>query len=429
MIKKYHLETLALHGGENLSPETGARGIPIYRTSAYRFKSVSHAADLFNLKQKGNIYSRLMNPTQGLLEERMALLEEGLGALALSSGTSAIFYALINLCQAGDEIISIKNLYGGTWTMFKEILPRFGIKVKFVDHDKVEKIKDMITSKSKAIFAETISNPTLDFIDLEKISDLAKKYHLPFIVDSTFTTPALLKPIKHGANIVIHSLTKWLGGNGAALGGIVIDAGNFDWTDKKFKLFNEPEKSYHGLKFSSDLGELSPLAYILRMRLVPLRNLGACLSPDNAWIFLQGLETLSLRMAKHSENAWQVANFLEENKKVRWVRYPGLKKDPSFPLASLYLKQGFGGVVTFGLKGGYEAAVKLINKIKLFSHVANVGDSKSLILHPASTSHAQLSARDKKRSGITLDLIRLSLGIENISDLLEALQTGLKKIF
>jgi len=428
MNKNYRIETLALHGGNNPDLDNNSRAVPIYRTSSFIFKSTTQATNLFSLKEKGNIYSRLTNPTQKLLEERMALLEKGAGALALSSGTSAIFYSIINLCQAGDEIVSVNNLYGGTWTMFKNILPQFKIKVNLVDSKKIDQISKAITNKTKAIYAETIGNPLLDLVDLDKLAKIAQKHHLPLIVDSTFTTPALFRPIEHGANIVLHSLTKWLGGHGTGLGGIVIDAGNFDWTDQKFALFNKPEASYHGLKFAHDLGELNHLAYLLRMRLIPLRNLGACISPDNAWLFLQGIETLALRMERHSSNALKVANFLKKHKKVSWVKYPGLKNDPSYPLASKYLKNGFGGMIAFGLKGGYETAVNLIDNLNLFSHLANVGDVKSLILHPASTSHAQLSEDDKKQTGLTSDLIRLSIGIENIEDILDALEKGLKKI-
>jgi O-acetylhomoserine (thiol)-lyase len=368
-----------------------------------------------------------MNPTQDVLEKRVAALEGGVAALALASGTSAIYYSIINICQAGDEIVSANNLYGGTYTMFDNILPKFGIRTRFVDHHKPEEFEQAINEKTKAIYIETIGNPVLGFTDIKAISKIAKKHKLPLIVDSTFTTPCLLRPIEHGADIVIHSLTKWLGGHGAGIGGIVVDAGKFNWKDKKFPLFNEPDESYHGIRYARDLGPLSPLAFILRMRLVPLRNLGACISPDNAWIFLQGIETLPLRMERHCENALAVAKHLKDHKNVSWVRYPGLSGDPSNAVAKKYLKNGFGGMVVFGIKGGYKAAVKFIDTIRLFSHLANVGDAKSLVLHPASTSHSQLNAQQQKASGLTPELIRLSIGIEHKDDIIAALNEALKK--
>ncbi len=425
--KKLKLETLVLHAGAEPDPVTNSRAVPVHRTSSYVFNNTEHAANLFSLKELGNIYTRLMNPTHDILEKRMAAMEGGAGALAVSSGTSAIFYSIINVCQAGDEVVSMNNLYGGTYTMFNNILPQFNIKVNFVPHDNIEEIEKAINDKTRVLYAETIGNPVLGVTDIERLSEIAKKYHIPFVVDSTFTTPALLKPIDYGADIVVHSLTKWLGGHGTGIGGIVIDSGKFDWSDKKFDLYNIPEESYFGIKFGHDLGDLQSLAYILRMRLVPLRNLGACISPDNAWMFLQGIETLPLRMERHSENSLAVAKFLKSHKYVSWVRYPGLEEDPSYPVASKYLKKGFGGVVVFGIKGGYDAGVKLINNIELFSHLANVGDSKSLILHPSSTSHSQLSEEDQAAGGLTPDLIRLSVGIEHIDDILEALDKGLER--
>ncbi len=425
---QYRKETLLLHGGSEPDPATKSRAVPVYRTSSYVFDNTEHAANLFSLKELGNIYTRLMNPTHDVLEQRMALLEGGVGALALSSGTSAIFYSIINICSAGDEVVAMNNLYGGTYTMFNNILPQFNIKVRFVNHDRPEELESAINGKTRAIFAESIGNPLLGVPDFEKISAIAKKNSLPFIVDSTFATPALLNPIEHGADIVVHSLTKWLGGHGTGIGGIVVDSGKFNWKDDRFPLYNEPDESYGGLRFAHDLGELSPLAFILRMRLVPLRNLGACISPDNAWIFLQGIETLTLRMERHCENADAVARFLKKHNKVKWVRYPGLEDDPAHEVASKYFKKGYGGMVVFGIEGGYDAGVKLINSIELFSHLANVGDSKSLILHPSSTSHSQLSEEDQSSSGLTPELIRLSVGIEHIDDILEALDKGLKSV-
>ncbi len=428
MSIEYKIETKVLHTGYEPESTTLSQAVPVYRTSSYVFKNTDHAANLFALKELGNIYTRLGNPTQEILEKRVADLEGGKAALALSSGTSAIYYSIINLCKAGDEIISAANLYGGTYTMFDNILPQFNIKTRFVNYDKLDEYEKAINEKTKAVYIETIGNPKLGFTDIEAVSKVAKKHHLPLIVDSTFTTPYLLKPIEYGADIVIHSLTKWMGGHGAAIGGIVVDAGKFDWTDKKFSLFNEPDESYHGLKYAHDLPEpLKPIAFILRLRLVPLRNLGACISPDNAWLFLQGIETLPLRMERHSENALKVAEFLKKSKYVSWVSYPGLKDDPDYKTASKYLKKGFGGMVVFGIKGGLEAGKKLINNIKLFSHLANVGDTRSLIIHPASTTHSQLTAEQQSAGGISPELIRLSIGIEHIDDIINSLDDALQK--
>ncbi len=425
MEKKYRFETLALHAGQVPDPVTLSRGVPVHRTTSYIFKNTEHGANLFALKELGNIYTRLMNPTHDVLEQRVAALEGGAAAVAVSSGTSAIYYTIINICKQGDEIVSASNLYGGTFTMFDVILPQFGIKVNFVPYNNLIAYEKAINKNTKAIYIETIGNPTLGVTDINEISKIAKKYHLPLIVDSTFTTPYLLKPIEYGADIVVHSLTKWLGGHGTAIGGIVVDSGRFDWTDKKFSLFNEPDESYHGIRYAHDLGDLNKIAFAMRLRLVPLRNLGACISPDNAWIFLQGIETLPLRMQRHCGNAIEVAKFLKNHKYVEWVRYPGLPDDPDYPVASKYFKRGFGGMVVFGVKGGYKAAVKLIDNIKLFSHLANVGDAKSLILHPSSTSHSQLTEEQQRAAGLTPDLIRLSIGIEHIDDIKESLDEAL----
>lgn len=424
--EKAGFETLALHAGHDIDP-TLSRAVPLYRTSSYLFKSAEHAANLFALKELGNIYTRLGNPTQDILEKRVAALEGGIGALALASGTSAIHYAIINLAKNGDEIVAANNLYGGTYTMLDAILPNHGITTKFVDPKKAENFEKAITPKTRAIFVETIGNPALDFTDIDEVSRVAKKHHLPLIVDSTFTTPYLFRPIEHGADIVVHSLTKWIGGHGTAIGGIVVDSGKFDWTDPKFTLFNEPDGGYHGLRFSKDLGDLKPLAYVMRLRLVPLRNLGAAISPDNAWIFLQGLETLSLRMERHSQNALEVAKFLKKHPKVGWVRYPGLTDDPTYPVSSKYLKKGFGGMVVFGVKGAANEGRLFIESLRLVSHLANVGDAKSLAIHPATTTHSQLSEKDQIAGGITPDLVRLSIGIENIDDILGDLDCALNK--
>jgi len=427
MTKEKKIETKFLHAGQEPDPTTLARAVPIHRTTSYVFKNTTHAANLFGLKELGNIYTRLMNPTTDVLEKRLAELDGGVGALGLASGTAAVFYSIINLAKAGDEIVSSKNLYGGTFTQFSNILPDFGITVKFADPQDPETFKAAITDKTKAIFAETIDNPNLNVPDFEAISKIAHENGIPFIVDATFTTPALLNPIKHGVDIVAYSLTKWIGGHGTAIGGAVVDSGKFDWAkSKKHPLLTEPDNSYHGIKYATDLGDLTPLAYILRMRLVPLRNLGACISPDNSWIFLQGLETLHLRMKRHSENALKVAEYLEKHDLVEWVKYPGLPSHPTYQNAKKYLKNGFGGMVIFGIKGGKEAGEKFINNVKLFSHLANVGDAKSLAIHPASTTHSQLSEEQLKEAGIGSDLVRLSVGIENVEDILEDIEQALK---
>ena len=428
MSEDRKFETLCLHAGQEPDPTTTSRGVAVHRTSSFVFKSTEHAANLFALKELGNIYTRIMNPTQDVLEQRVAALEGGAAALALSSGTSAVYYSIINLCAAGDEIVSANNLYGGTYTMFDSILPQFDIHVNFVDPRDPNNFEQAITEKTRGIFIETIGNPVLEFIDIEAVAEIAHKHNLPLIVDATFTTPYLLRSIDHGADIVINSLTKWMGGHGTGIGGIVVDAGKFDWTDSKFSLYNEPDSGYHGLRYAHDLGDLNPVAYIMRMRLVPLRNLGACLSPDNAWIFLQGLETLPLRMERHCENALKVAKYLHSHSGVEWVRYPGLEDDPTYPVARKYLKNGFGGMVVFGIKGGSAAGSKFVEDLQLFSHLANVGDAKSLVLHPSSTSHSQLNEEQQKASGLTPDLIRLSIGIEHVDDIIGDLEQAFSKV-
>jgi O-acetylhomoserine (thiol)-lyase len=355
----------------------------------------------------------------------VAAMEGGVGALAVSSGTSAIFYSIINICQSGDEFVAASNLYGGSYTMFKDILPQFGIKAVLVDPNDPENFRKAITDKTKLLYCETVGNPGLDVADIEAIATIAHENGVPLVVDSTFTTPYLLRPIEHGADIVIHSLTKWLGGHGNGIGGIVVDAGKFDWTSGKFPLMSEPDSGYHGMRFAHDLGELTPLAYILRMRLVPLRNLGACISPDNSWQFLQGIETLHLRMERHSANALAVAEFLSSHPKVEWVRHPGLKTDKSYAMTQKYLKKGAGAMVVFGIKGGAAAGQKFIEDLQLFSHLANVGDAKSLAIHPATTTHSQLSADDQTKAGVEPGLVRLSIGIEHIDDILADLKQAL----
>ncbi len=427
--KNYRFETLSLHAGQTPDPTTLSRGIAVHRTSSYVFKNTEHAASLFALKELGNIYTRLMNPTHDVLEQRVTQLEGGAASVATASGTAAVHYAIATIAKAGDEIVSASNLYGGTYTMFDAILPQFGVTTRFVDHHDIKAFDKAINPKTRLIFIETIGNPVLDFTDIDAVAEVARRHHLPLVVDATFTTPYLLRSIEHGANVVVNSLTKWMGGHGSAIGGIITDAGNFDWKDPKFALFNEPDPNYHGLHWATDLPQpLAPIAFALRVRTVPLRNLGACISPDNAWIFLQGIETLPLRMERHSTNAMAVARYLARHPKVAWVRYPGLPEDPTYKVANRYLKKGFGGMVVFGVKGGYNAAVKVIDNIELFSHLANVGDAKSLILHPASTSHSQLSEEQQRAGGLTPDLIRLSVGLEHIDDIIEALDGALAKI-
>ena len=426
MTSNYKFSTLALHAGATIDA-TNARGVPIHRTTAYNFNNTQHAANLFALKELGNIYTRIMNPTQAVLEDRLAALEGGAASLALASGTSAIFYTVINICGLGDEVVSANNLYGGTYTMFNDILPEMGIKVRFVDPSKAANFEQAINDKTRLLFVESIGNPVLDVVDIEALAEVAQKHHLPLAVDSTFTTPYLFQPISKGADIVVHSLTKWLGGHGTGIGGIVVDSGRFDWTDPKFRLYNQPDNSYHGLRYAHDLGDLNPVAFILRMRLVPLRNLGACISPDNAWMFLQGIETLPLRMQRHCDNALRIANHLKEHSAVEWVRYPGLPEDPAHAQAARHFQNGFGGMLVFGIKGGRQGGESFIDSLELFSHLANVGDAKSLAIHPATTTHSQLSDQQQAATGVTPDLVRLSIGIEDADDLRADLDQALAK--
>jgi O-acetylhomoserine (thiol)-lyase len=418
--------TQAVHAGQSPDSSTLSRAAPVYRTSSFTFNSAEHAANLFALKEPGNIYSRLGNPTNDILEARITELEGGAASVSVASGTSAIFYAVINIAHAGDEIVSASNLYGGTYTMFDAILPELGITTRFVDVRDPANFERAITPRTRLLYLETIGNPALDVADIEAVSRIAKKHGLPLVVDATFTTPYLLKTIDLGADIVVNSLTKWLGGHGTAIGGIVTDAGTFDWKDPKFDLYVKPDKNLHGLRWAYDTTpDQRKALFALRFRLVPLRNLGACLSPDNAWLFLQGIETLHLRMPRHCENALAVARHLESHPKVAWVRYPGLPKDPSHPVASHILSKGYGGMVVFGVKGGREAGGRFIEALKLFSHVANVGDAKSLAIHPATTTHSQLSNEALVEAGVTADLVRLSIGIEDIDDILADLDQAL----
>lgn len=425
MSSNPRIETQCVHAGQVPDPTTNSRGVTVHRTSSYVFRDTEHAANLFALKELGNIYSRLMNPTNDVLEKRCAALEGGAAGLALASGTSAIHYSVINICKTGDEIVSANDLYGGTYTMFDAIHPQLGIKTNFVDPRNPENFAKAITPKTRLLFLETCGNPALNVPDFDAIADIAKAHNLPLVVDDTFTTPALFRPIEHGASVVCNSLTKWMGGHGSAIGGIAVDSGTFNWKDEKFSLFNEPDPSYHGLRYAHDLGDLAPLAFILRMRLVPLRNLGACMSPDNAWMFLQGIETLHLRMERHCQNAMVIAEFLEQHPQVEWVNYPGLKSDPGHETAAKYLKKGFGSMIVFGIKGGAEAGKKFIESLQLLSHLANVGDAKSLAIHPATTTHSQLDPEQQRAGGIKPELVRLSIGIENVEDIREDIDQAL----
>jgi O-acetylhomoserine (thiol)-lyase len=421
-----NLETKCLHSGYEPDPTTFSRAVPVYKTSSYTFRDTEHAANLFGLRELGNIYTRLMNPTTDVLEKRVADLEGGAAGLGVASGTSGVFYSIINLAEAGDHIVSANNLYGGTYTQFNDILPKLGINVSFIDPNNPENFATAITPKTKALFCESVSNPGLDVADLAAIASIAKANNIPLVVDSTFSTPYLTRPIEHGADIVVHSLTKWLGGHGNGIGGVVVDSGRFNWANGNFPLFDEPDASYHGLRWGHDLPEpLAPLAYILRMRTVPLRNLGACISPDNSWQFLQGIETLHLRMERHCENSLAVARHLKQSPAVEWVRFPGLEDDPMYALNQKYLDGKGGSMVVFGIKGGSEAGPKFIDNLKLFSHLANVGDARSLAIHPATTTHSQLNEEQQAAGGITPELVRLSVGIEHADDIIEDIDQAL----
>ncbi len=415
-------DSLAVHGGQEADPTTGSRAVPIYQTTAYNFRDSEHAANLFGLKEFGNIYTRLMNPTTDVLEKRITALEGGVGALAFASGHAAISGAIFNIAQNGDDIVSSSSLYGGTYNMFAYTLPRLGIKVNFVHSNEPENFRKAITPKTKALYAEIIGNPQIDVLDVEKIAAIAHENGIPLIVDSTFATPFLCRPFEHGADIIVHSATKFIGGHGTSMGGLVVDSGKFDWNNGKFPLLSEPDPSYHGLRYAEELGAL---AYIVRLRVQVLRDLGACISPFNSFQILQGLETLHLRMKRHSENALAVAEFLREHDQVSWVSYPGLAGHSSYSLAQKYLPRGAGAILTFGIKGGLEAGRKFIDTLKLFSLVANVGDAKSLVIHPASTTHSQLTSQQRCSAGVPDDMVRLSLGLEDAADLMDDLHQAL----
>ena len=419
-------ETLALHGGQEADPTTGARAVPIYQTTSYNFKDTEHAANLFGLKEFGNIYTRLMNPTTDVLEKRVAALEGGAGALAVASGQSAITLALLNIAQAGDEIVSADNLYGGTYTLFHYTFKRFGIKVNFVDSGNIDAFKKAITPKTKAIYAESVGNPKLNVTDLEALSSLAHENGIPFILDNT-VSPYLLKPIDHGVDIVVYSATKFIGGHGTSIGGIIVDSGKFDWTNGKFPLIADPDPSYHGINFVEALKPMGNIAYIIKARVTLLRDLGPAISPFNSFLFLQGLETLHLRMPRHIENAQKVAEYLEKHATVEWVNYPGLPSSPEKAKADKYLTKGAGAIIGFGIKGGIDAGKKFINSLELISHLANIGDAKTLAIHPASTTHQQLSPEEQLAVGVTPDYIRLSIGLEHIDDIIADLEQALSK--
>jgi O-acetylhomoserine (thiol)-lyase len=417
-------ETLALHGGQQPDPTTGARAVPIYQTTSYVFRDSDHAAALFALQEMGNIYTRIMNPTTDVLEQRITLLEGGVGALALASGQAAETLAILNICNAGDNIVSITSLYGGTYNLFRHTLPKYGIQTRFVDSNSPEELVAAIDDRTRAVYLEAVGNPRLNIPDFQAITDLAHAKGVPVIVDSTVPTPYLLRPFDYGVDIVIHSATKFIGGHGTSIGGLIVDAGKFDWAASgRFPGFTEPDPSYHGLRYA-DLG--AP-AFILKARVQGLRDTGACLSPFNAFLLLQGIETLALRMERHCSNALAVAKFLQEHEKVEWVNYPGLPSHQSYELAQRYMPKGQGGLLGFGIKGGREAGRKFIDNLRLFSHLANIGDAKSLAIHPATTTHSQLTPEEQWTTGVSDDFVRLSVGIESLDDLIADLESALGK--
>ena len=422
--RSYGFETLSLHAGqETADSATNARAVPIYQTTSFVFDSPEHAANLFGLKQFGNIYTRIMNPTQDAFERRVAALEGGVGALATASGQAAETLAILNIAGTGDEIVSSASLYGGTYNLFHYTLPKLGITVRFVDGREPENFRAATNERTKAYYAETVGNPRLDTLDIRAVADIAHENGVPLIIDNTMPTPYLVQPLKHGADIVVHSATKFIGGHGTSIGGVIVDGGTFDWTSGRFPGFTEPDPSYHGLRYVEALG---PIAYIIKARVQLLRDLGPAVSPFNSWLFLQGLETLPLRMERHSQNALKVAEFLESHAAVGWVSYPGLTSHPQHELAARYHTHGYGAIIGFGIKGGLEAGKQLIQHVELFSHLANIGDAKSLIIHPASTTHSQLTAEEQYETGVTPDFVRLSIGLETIEDLLEDLDQALK---
>ncbi len=425
MTRKLNFETIQLHGGYEPDSNTKSRAVPIYQTTSYVFDTPEEAADLFALKKAGNIYTRITNPTTDVLEKRITLLEGGIGAVATSSGMAAISYAILNIASSGDEIVAASTLYGGTYQLFANTFKDFGIKVNFVNPDDPADIQKAINDKTKAVYIETIGNPGINICDIEKISEIAHINDIPLIVDNTFATPYLCKPFEFGADIVVYSATKYIGGNGTSIGGLVIDSGNFNWNNGKFLKLVEPDKSYNGLSYAEIFKEA---AYIARLRVVLLRDLGACISPFNSFLLTLGLETLSLRLERHIENAKKIAKFLNGHEKIDWVNYPGLEDNKYHEISKKYLPKGTGAIFTFGVKGGYESGKHLINSLEIFSHLANVGDAKSLIIHPASTTHQQLNEEQQRQSGVSPELIRISIGIENADDLINDLSNALEKI-
>ncbi len=422
--QSFHIDTLALHGGQEADPTTGARAVPIYQTTSYQFRDSRHAADLFALAEPGNIYTRLMNPTTDVLEKRIALIDGGIGALATASGQAAIALALLNLARAGDEIVSADSLYGGTYTLFHHTFPRLGVRVRFVPSNDLAALEAAVTERTKAVYAESIGNPKLDVADLEGIAAVAHRNGVPFVLDNT-VSPYLLCPIAHGVDIVVYSATKFIGGHGTSLGGLIVDSGNFDWTNGRFPLIAGPDPSYHGIDFVEALKSAGNIAYITKARVSLLRDLGPALSPFNAFLFLQGLETLHLRMPRHAENALAVARYLGRHPKVNWVNYPGLPDSPERERAAKYLPRGAGAILGFGVQGGLPAGRRFIDALKLVSHLANVGDAKTLAIHPASTTHQQLSPDEQRATGVTPDFIRVSVGIEHIDDILADIEQAL----
>lgn len=423
--RKLGFDTLQVHAGQKPDPTTGSRAVPIYQTTSYVFEDVVHAADLFALKDPGNVYTRIMNPTTDVFEQRIATLEGGIGALAVASGSAAVNYSVLNIAGTGDEIVSANTLYGGTYNLFALTLPRFGIKTTFVEPDEPENFRRAITEKTKALYVETIGNPRINITDIGAIAKIAHENGIPLIVDNTFGTPYLIRPIEFGADIVVHSATKFIGGHGTSIGGVLIDSGNFNWAENgKFSSLTEPDPSYNGIRYTEEFGKM---AYITRARVQLLRDTGASISPFNSFMFLQGLETLSLRVERHVSNAKKIAEFLNNNSNVAWVNYPSLEGNKYYELAQKYLPKGAGSIFTFGIKGGVEAGKKFIEGLKIFSLLANVADAKSLVIHPASTTHAQLSEEQQKNAGVTPDMIRLSIGIEDVEDLIYDLKQALEK--
>jgi len=426
MEKKLGFDTLAVHAGQEVDPTTKSRAVPIYQTATYAFENSQHGADLFALKTPGNIYTRIMNPTTDVFEKRMAALEGGVGALGLASGQAAITYSIMNIMGTGDELVSASAIYGGTYNLFANTLPKYGIKTVFVDGNDVQNFENAINDKTRAIFIETIGNPNCDIPDIEAIAKIAHNHGIPLIIDNTFATPYLCRPIEHGADIVIHSATKFIGGHGTSIGGVVVDGGTFDWAKSgKFPGFTEPDKSYHGLVYSRDIGAA---AFIIKMRVQLLRDMGSCLSPFNSWMFLQGLETLHLRVQRHVDNAKAIADYLKKHPKVAWVSYAGQSDSQFYSLAQKYTPKGAGSIFTFGIKGSVEDIPKFVDSLEIFTNLANVADAKSLVIHPASTTHSQMSDEEKASGGITPDLVRLSVGIEDVEDLISDLEQAFAKI-